>query len=164
MARGRGRGRRTDYVWSLGTFETAALSAGSVAGTLFTTTDPSTMYRLRGTLFCGVDGVASPGRMVRVTAGIIVVPAGTGSTVTVTPFANSSADWIWYTTFIVGYEEFVTDVTFDTNLVSYREVIDNKAMRRLKDEQELQCVVVNTTAGGAEEVNFSLGVRILVGS
>ncbi len=94
-----------------------------------------------------------------------LVPGGTGATVLRSPFTDAtSSEWIWYTTFRVGYEEYVTDVIDCPGMTSYRETVDAKAMRIMGPDQELQFVLENTTSLTALSVNAGFDARALFGS
>jgi len=92
-----------------------------------------------------------------------LVPDGTSTTVLVEPFADSATKWMWYTEFHVGYEEMVTDVIDVPGISSYRAEIDNKAMRKVAPEQEVQLVITNTTVLTASAVNVNFSGRFLFG-
>ena len=119
--------------------------------------------RTRGNLVAFVDGTQAPGVLATITVGLILVPEGTGSTVLWSPFTDADAPWFWYDTFLIGHEELVTDVLHVPVLNIYRSVIDSKAMRKVRN-REIQCVVENTTAGGAVNANIHLNFRFLSGS
>ncbi len=161
----RGRGKKIDFLsWGATTQLFSALSAGSIAGTLLSSSlTPFTLMRLRGNIVAWMDGVQAPAKSVIVAVGIHLVPDGTGNTVLVEPFGDSATGWLYYSEFIVGYEEYVSDVVDCPGLSSYREVIDNKAMRKVAPEQEVQIVVTNTTALSAGVVNFGFAGRFLFG-
>ncbi len=89
-----------------------------------------------------------------------MVPEGTGSTVLWSPLTDADAPWFYYSTFFLGYEEYVVDVIDSPVLTAYREIIDSKAMRRVRN-QEVQLVVENTTIAGAVSVNIVAAGRML---
>ena len=139
----------------------AALSAGQAAGTVLGAQhDRETLLRTRGSLVCYIDAPSAPGTLAEITVGLILVPEGTGTTVLWSPAIDSDAPWLYYTLFYVGYEEMVTDVVSVEGLSIYREVIDSKAMRRVRN-QEIQLVMENATALAAKTVNVFLGGRFL---
>ena len=65
--------------------------------------------------------------------------------------------------FGLAYEEQVTDVIDQPILTAVRRVIDNKAMRKVRNS-EIQFVAENVTAGGTVSLNLLATVRILSGS
>ncbi len=121
-----------------------------------------TILRIRGWFSAWLNGAQAPGISVQVTAGLILVPEGTGSTVIWDPFADTNAPWIWYTDFALAYEEGVID-TIQTGIPSRFIEVDSKAMRKASPDEELQFVVTNTTLGSASQIDTSLGLRILLG-
>ena len=123
-----------------------------------------TVMRTRGNLLCWIDGLEAPAVSVLVSVGMHVVPGGTGATVLTNPFSDENADWFYYSEFVIGYEEMVTDTVDVPGLSSYRETIDTKAMRIAVPDTEVQIVMVNTTLLGAATVNLSLTGRFLLGS
>ncbi len=171
MARGfrqsAGRGQRLSRRW-LG-FQTGATFHGLSAGATATEIASEgllrdTIMRTRGQLMCWIDGLEAPAVAVLVSVGLQVVPGGTGATVISNPFSDENADWFYFSEFVLGYEEYVVDAIQATHLSSYREIIDNKAMRIGNPDTEVQMVVVNTTINGAASINVTLSGRFLLGS
>ncbi len=156
----RRRERPVNRHWTGFAGHTAALSAGSI-GILISpaTHDRETVMRTRGELLVNVDGAQAPGGRAQISAGMVLVPEGTGTTVLWSPFTDDDAPWFWYWTGVLGYEEMVTDVIDVPGLTSVREVVDNKSMRIVRN-QEIQLVIENTTIASAVSVNFDLVGRI----
>jgi len=125
--------------------------------------ETETLMRQRGNLSCFLDTTQSPGILIDVAIGTIVMPEGQSTTVVSSPITDENAPWIFYSRFTVGYEEMVTDVVDVPQMTSYRENVDTKAMRILKPDQEIQLVIEQATLGGAGEVNLTLSDRILIG-
>ncbi len=161
----RGRGKKIDYThWTLGTFSATALSAGTVAATVFAAQHLSeTLLRMRGEWFCGLDGAQSPGPLVSIAVGLILVPEGTGTTVLWSPISDADAPWIWWDVYHLAYEEMVADSIQSASSSGARRVIDNKAMRIIRN-QEMQFVAENATIGNASAVNLAGSVRGLFGT
>jgi len=113
-------------------------------------------------LSAGTDAQA-PTTFISVGIGLILVPEGTGTTVLWSPITDGDAPWMWVTYFELAYEEYVTDVIDSPGMTSYREVIDSKSMRVIRN-QEVQCVVENATLATAGSVNISLSGRALSGT
>ncbi len=153
-----------NVIWDLSTGGVGALSAGTSA-ILFASvgTQPTTLLRMRGQVLSYVDATQAPGGLVQLTMGIIKVPEGSGTTVQYDPATDANAPWIWYDFALLGYEEMVTDVVDVPGATSFRSVIDNKAMRRIRPDEELQFAITNTTQAGALSVNMRYGVRWLQG-
>ena len=120
-----------------------------------------TCIRMRGEVTAFVDGNPATGAMCLISVGAILVPQGSGGTVLWSPTSDSDAPWMFYESFILAYEEMVTDVIDVPIMNGYRSVIDNKAMRILRPDVEVQLVVENTTIGGALTVNVHVESRIL---
>ncbi len=139
-------------------------AAGSVAINILAAGAPAeTVLRIRGELMAWLDGAQEPSKEVLVSAGMILVPEGQGSTVIWDPFNDVNAPWIWYSEFSLTYDEQVLNVIASSVQAAKRVEIDNKAMRKGGPDEELQFVVTNTTFGGSGSVNLSLAGRILLG-
>ncbi len=162
----RGRfAKKIDTVhWTGITGVSFAQGAGSVAAQLLAAQHlPETLLRIRGEWVSNFSAGLSDGVGVAVSAGIIQVPEGTGTTVLWSPATDADAPWIWWDTFNLMYDEAVTDVIASQATLSGRRVIDSKAMRKIRNT-ELQLVVENTTVIGAATTNTVLGGRVLAGS
>ena len=159
------RGKKIDFLsWGGTTATFAALSAGSTAIKLLSSSlTPYTLMRLRGNLLAYLDGFQAPGGGIVITMGIHLVPDGTDTTVLVEPFNDSATKWLWYSEFALAYEEAVTDVIDMPGASSYRLVIDNKAMRKVAPEQEVQLVMTNTSVLTARNCNVIFTGRFLFG-
>ncbi len=165
--RSRGRKKITEVRWIRNTASIGALGAGSVALTMVgaNPTVKETIMRMRGNFMAYLDGTAAPGVLVIISAGIQLVPAGTGATVLREPFGDAfSSRWLWATSFRLGYEEYVTDVIDSPGITSFRETVDNKAMRIIGPDEEIQFVMTNTTSLAAGSVNAGLDGRMLLGN
>jgi len=92
-----------------------------------------------------------------------LVPEGTGTTVTWSPITDSNAPWYFYTRFHLGYEEAVVDVVAYEGMGAYREVIDAKAMRRIRPDVEVQLVIEQATVGSAHAIQLGMAGRTLFG-
>ncbi len=164
MARRRS-GKKIDFVHWVGVQGQAnGLSAGSVALTLLAAQhDPETALRLRGEWTCRADTTQAPGGAVQISVGCIYVPEGTGTTVLWSPFTDADAPWLWWDSATIAYEEMVTDVIDIPQLTGVRRVIDNKAMRIVRNS-ELQFVIENVTLQTAMAVNTTIAGRMLSGT
>ena len=119
--------------------------------------------RTRGNLVAYMDGAPNPGAFVEVGVGLIVVPEGQGSTVIWSPLSDANAPWFWYSCFMIGHEEPVTDVLQHPELLTFREIVDSKAMRKAPPDTEVQIVFENATVGLAGTVNVGFCGRVLLG-
>ena len=164
MARRRS-GKKIDFVHWTGIQNFAnTLTAGSIGGiALPAQYDPETWLRFRGNLLAELDGTMTPGVFISVAVGLILVLEATATTVLWSPASDPDAPWLYYSMFTLGYEEAVTDVVGLTEASVYRETIDDKAMRIVRN-QEVQFVVENVTLGGTGTVNVSLTGRALSGT
>lgn len=123
---------------------------------------PETILRIRGELAVWPTSTGAPGRAASIECGLILVPEGTGTTVLWSPGTDGDAPWIWWDSTTIAHEELVTDVILAQNVIAARKVIDNKAMRRVRN-QELQFVMENTTLATAISVDVSCAARVLAG-
>ncbi len=141
----------------------SALSAGSAAQPFLTTSSiRETWMRFRGQMLCWLDGTQAPGVQIFVGVGLILMPEGQGTTAVSTPLTDPNAPWLYYSSFFLAYEEYVTDVIDSPQLTAYREIIDNKAMRIIRPDREIQLVVENQTAGGAGSINLQFAGSTLL--
>ena len=162
----RGRhAKKIDTVhWTGFILSALSLSAGSAAQTAAPAQHlPETLLRIRGEWSATLDGGVASGVLVGVTAGLILVPEGTGTTVLWSPFTDDDAPWIWWDHFGLIYNEMVTDVISIQNTLSRARVVDSKAMRKIRNT-ELQFVVENTTINVGAGVDVTMGARVLAGS
>ena len=151
-------------VWQYSSGGFTGLSASTVAAAFATVGSlPTTLLRLRGNILCVLDGVDEPGPSAEIQAGIILVPEGSAATVQYDPGSDENAPWLWYTSFTIAYEEPVANVVSVPAGSGFREVVDNKAMRKIRPDVEMQIAVANTTIGAALTVSFFYNIRWLQG-
>ncbi len=126
--------------WQLTQAASAAVGAGATQGFQFSTVglQPTTLLRMRGEVIGFLDAVQSPGKLIAVNYGIILVPEGSGATVQFAPLSDANAPWLLYGTALLGYEEMVTDVVDVPVISGFRHSIDNKAMRIIRPDLEMQ--------------------------
>ena len=157
-------GKKIDFThWTFHRTNTAQ-AAGTSAIQMSTAQHlTETILRMRGNLAAFVEGTLAGGQGASMGVGLILVPEGTGTTVLWSPSTDGDAPWLWVDYFFVGYEEPVSDVIDIPGITSYRSVIDNKAMRIVRN-QELQAVFENITSIGAVTVTTDLQVRVLAGT
>ena len=162
MARARRTGRRTDYDWEGATIAQTSLNAGVVAEfALFAADSAETLMRMRGQVTALLDqtGAAAADAAI-VGFGLIVAP--TGATVAVSPVTEPGANWLWHT-FIVLAAEFAV-ASGNNELVSQARVdIDNKAMRKLREDETVFLVVENSNINGSPVVSVNGAFRGLTG-
>jgi len=143
-----------------------ALGAGVVGLTVLAVQHlPETLLRLRGEWACNLTGALADASGAQITAGMILVPEGTSTTVLWSPFTDADAPWIWWDVMHLMYEEYVADGNYSSNTSDGRRVIDSKAMRKVRN-REVQLVVENTTILGlsASSARAKVSGRALSGS
>ncbi len=151
--------------WEAANHFFGAASAGSVAQTFITAgTDTETLLRIRGDLVGYIDGADEPPVAVQVAIGAILVPEGSSTTVLWSPITDGNAPWFFYETFLLGYEEYVTDVVQAVHVSSMRKTIDVKSQRIIRPDVEAQIVMESATISGAGSINVNLAFRLLLGS
>ena len=139
-------------------------AAGSAAQTFITDGSTETLLRIRGELVASLDATQTPGTLINVGIGLLVVQGGSSTVVINKPITDADAPWLWYERFVLGYEEMVTDVIDVPQITSIRKVIDNKAMRILRPGREVQLVIENVTLAGSGAVNLTVVHRTLLGN
>ncbi len=140
------------------------IAAGTAAQTFITDGSTETLMRIRGNLVAWIDGLEIPAVGIAIGIGLLVVQAGSSTTVIQSPLTDPEALWLWYESFVVGYEEYVTDVIDAPGLSVFRREIDSKAMRILRPGREVQLVMENVTTAGAGTVNLQMVHRTLLGT
>jgi len=142
-----------------------AFAAGTFAVNLISASLGSfTIMRSRGEFTGSIDGTETPNAKAQITMGVWIVPEGTGTTVLASPVSDPNADWFIYETVVLGYEEMVTDVIGVQALMGFRNVIDSKAMRKMRSDTEVQVVFENNTLANGLSATVSFVGRILLGN
>ena len=163
----RARVKKIDNVfWDVTSGGFTGVAAGTTAALQVITagSQAATLLRMRGSFRAWLDGVQAPGgAIVLVQAGIIKVPEGSGTTVRYQPASDGGAPWVWFASAILSYEEMVIDVVAISGLEMYNEVVDAKAMRRIRPDEEMQFALSNTAISGAAAINAGYALRILQG-
>ena len=109
----------------------AGPSPEPAAGTILSAGAPAeTILRIRGEFMLHLPGTLEPGGQLLVSAGMVLVPEGQGTTVAWNPFDDPNAPWIWFSEYTLGYTEYVANVIDSPVFTAVRAVIDNKAMRK----------------------------------
>ncbi len=163
MPRRRG-GKKIDFThWTSLTGRATAFSAGVIAVTMAAALhEPETLLRMRGNIVAWLDAVGSTPRWVSVGVGVILVPEGTGTTVLWSPLSDPDAPWIDFAVFSLGLEHYTADVIDSPGITSFRQTVDSKAMRIVRN-QEFQFVAENSTISGASAINVEFQARALSG-
>ncbi len=161
MFRGRARaGRRADLRWTYGTASILSVVSGATAGVTILSSGnvSSTLMRARGEVLFKLDAGATAGETQRITAGMLLVPGGTGTTVTSSPETDGDAPYFWFQPAILTSES--GDETEPSKFA--RVVIDTKAMRIIRPDQEIQFVMENISVVGTSNVHTYAAVRFLL--
>jgi len=150
--------------WAGASHLSLAQNAGAVAQTMITDGLTETILRIRGEIVSLMDGNQASGPLARMGIGALVVQAGSGTTVIQKPLTDPDAPWLFYETWVIGYEEMVVDVIDVPGLSSFRKTIDNKGQRILREGREVQLVFENLTLNAAATIQTSFVFRALLGS
>ncbi len=156
-------GKKLDHTrWEFSSGYLASAGAGVTAFNFSSVgTNPSTLLRMRGEVSSFASSAASPNTSIHVAYGIILVPEGSGTTVQFAPLSDANAPWLLYGVGLLSYDEKVVDVIAVQQMMAFRHTIDNKAMRIIRPDIEMQLVVENTTVQGAMQLDFSYQLRWL---
>ena len=164
MARSRTSGRRTDYGWSGNNFTRLAQTTGGSANSLADSEAPQTLMRCRGEILYRMD-VAAAGDAGNLGFGIIILDnaalaAGAGSIPS--PVTALDADWLWHGWGLCHSETGTQSDSLSSHIG--RLVIDSKAMRRMKTNDNVVFVGDVVILSGTPTFDWQVGCRILVGS
>ena len=163
MARPRARsGRPTDYDWEGALIaQTSLVAAAIVEFELFQSDTAETLMRVRGEVTAHLDqGGSTAGDACTVGFGLIRAP--TGATVAVSPLSQPGANWLWHS-FMNLANEFVVASGNNEELMQARIQIDNKAMRKLREDESIFLVIENVDNVGAPVVLVNGAFRVLTG-
>ena len=160
--RGRGVGR-TRYEWTGGLGRSPDLASGATASFLLgTASQAETIMRVRGNVFAEIAATLVDLDACAVFYGIQVMPAGSQAAgLAAGPGTNPEGDWLLFGV-VPFYVDTATTVTHSVSMAA-REVIDTKAMRVMREGEELLLRVENVDIVGAPPVNFAFGLCILSG-
>ncbi len=163
MARRRS-GRRADLRWTFGSTSALATAAGGTPSAVIVSSGnvSQTLMRIRGSILSWLDTTQAPGGAIFCAMGIIIMPEGQGATTVSSPIADANAPWIWFQSWELAYEEYVTDVIDAPLATVFRAEIDSKAMRILRPDQELQVVFESLNISGSLAVNTAMQARFLL--
>jgi len=162
----RSTGRRADYIWN-GVSSSLTVTSGSsgiqdVSGAFG---QSGTIVRIRGNILASLDS-PTINEKTAVAMGIIRTTEeqlAVGITAIPNPQADLDADWQWH-----GFLplQAVVDVTSGAGSQENvgRLVIDSKAMRKVRQGENLTFVVDNTAISGTPEIDVTFGIRILFAS
>ena len=152
---------RPNYDWEgASTFISALAAAGTSTAQLFTVDTAETLVRTRGVIIATLSATGSAGGdSAIVGAGLIV--ASVGATVIVSPITDAGANWLWHQFFALDTKGVIGAVADQGAQGWQREIVDNKAMRKLREDEALIFVVENQSINGAPLIDVRAAFRIL---
>ncbi len=164
MARGRSNGRRTDYTWVGDAFAFTGLAGAKQIQQIATANLAATVTRCRGELLYALETAAAAFSEKVLGFGLIVasddqVAAGVGAFPG--PLTDMDADFLWH-----GFGPLATLTTTvgDVQTASGRLTVDSKAMRRIKQNENVVLVIEGENIGGTETAFVVGGIRVLFGT
>ena len=151
------------YDWEGVTVTSLGLVAGAVTdAVLFLGDRAETIQRVRGEVLASLDlSGSAAGDACIVGVGLIVIPR-TG-TAGVDPISEPGANWLWHRYIPLATQQPVGTAGNHPGAGFARVEIDNKSMRRLREDESVIFVVANQDAVGAPIVDVIAGVRLLTG-
>ena len=150
------------YDWEGQTTFSLAMAAGDITdAVLFTGDRAETIQRVRGDILVWLDGASSVATdSVIVGMGLIVIPR-TLTSAGVSPITEPGGNWLYHKYIVLATEVAVTTAR---SLGSYARVeIDNKSMRRFREDEIVVFTVETQNISGSPQVNVVAGIRILAG-
>ncbi len=106
-----------------------------------------------------MDGTAAAGDIVLVGIGLIKVSSG--GTTTSLPLTDADAPFFWYGTTHLSVID--SSATIDRALLgNMMEVVDSKAKRVLRPDEDIVCVIETSDVTGAPAVNVGFAARFLL--
>ncbi len=162
--RGRSSGRRADYQWVGSAFDMGSVTTGSISA-VAVINQAATLTRCRGSLVTNITSVATVG-LVRVDVGLILATdnqVAVGITAFSDPTSDFDAEWTWMgQMYVVGRD---TTTANNTGGIS-RDIlqVDTKAMRKVKQNEQLVLVAVATSLTGSIGVEVGGTLRTLFAS
>jgi len=156
-------GPRHNYDWEGATTNSIGLASGSVTSALLFTSDSSeTLVRVRGVVNVDLTFAASAAGDIAVVACGLIVHSSPGTTVGVDPITEAGADWLWHQFFIVSTRGVIGAVADSgQQATNQRVIVDNKAMRKLREDQAISFIVANQDGVGAPTVDVTGAFRVL---
>ncbi len=152
-------GRRADLRWTLGTATLEGIATGGNAASIVLSqgNTSQTIMRVRGHYFAVIDG-PTLNDVVTVGLGLLIVQAGAAAASV--PLTDGDAPYFWYEVFHLFTETGTAEDTIGGTLV--RGVIDGKAMRILRPDQEVLLVAQTGIVVGAPVVDVGFTGRFLI--
>ncbi len=161
MARSRGSGRKTDYTWSGNTFSQDAQGTAVTINALTTINQAGTIVRNRGELLVSIDGPVDGDKAVAAFGLIIASDSqvAAGATAFPSPATDLDANWLWH-----SFATMLVQAAGDDGTISTRLMIDSKAMRKVKQNDQLVLVADMVRESGTPTVDYAGGIRSLLGT
>ena len=160
MPRGRS-GRRTDYTWNGTVFGSANAADTASIQVIATIAGPGTLMRSRGELVASIDA-PTDGDKVIISYGLIIADddqVTAGVTAFPNPQTDMDANWLWH-----GFIPLLAQAANLEHAAVGRLTIDSKAMRRMKQNDQVVLVIKPGSQAGTPVTDTAGGVRLLVGS
>ncbi len=165
MARSRGSsGRRTDYTWNGGAFFRTTQTTGGAVDSVAVADDTGTIVRSRGFVRAVMD-VGAAGDTIVGGFGLYIASddqLAAGVTAFPSPILDLDADWMWHS-FAVLRSEVGTQLDEKTTF-SQLLTIDSKAMRKIRQNQQVVFVGDVSVQSGSPTLDWVVGARILFGT
>ena len=155
------RAHRPTLKWDDFAFSALALSAGDTSAVVISpVTESQTIVRTRGELLCWMDGAPTPPRLIRVGIGLLVQQAG--ATATVSPLTDGDAPFFWYDVVTLMSDNTAAGGAPQQPMASSRAVVDGKAMRVLRPDQDIFVVIETADVVGASASDIGFDGRFLI--
>ena len=167
MARARSKGRKTDYTWSGESFGASIASATSTLFGINIFNAAATLIRVRGEIVMSIDGPVDGDKVV-VGLGLKIASddqVAAGVSAFASPATDLDADWLWH-----GFMPLMAQAgagvggSLNVQSVVMRLTVDNKAMRKVRQNQQLVLVVTPENFAGTPGTDILAGLRTLIGT
>ena len=158
------RGRKVGSVTWQGSCAGASIAAGSsLLSVINIPSSSSTLLRTRGEVVASIDG-PTDGDKTCVGMGLIVVTeeqTTVGVSAVPNPLSDLDAEWIWHGFLLLMAQGATEDSNVVTNAV--RLTVDSKAMRKIKQTQDIVLITGLANQAGTPAVDIMFGIRQLFG-
>ena len=147
------------YDWEAAFIAQSALASGTaVQFNMFTADAAETLVRTRGEVDVMLDVIGSAaGDACVVGVGLIVISAG--AVLAISPVIDGNANWLWHGLTVLSSEYAVADGS--NNMNTKRFTVDNKAMRKLREAEQIALVFENVNLNGVPGVVVDGALRVL---
>jgi len=152
---------RTSYDWGLVTINNSSVAAGANVQTVaFIGDRDETIRRIRGDVLVQMRvGGLTAADAVFVAWGLIVAPRG--STVGALPITDGNANWMAYGIAALATQTSTVSSSLGSQVVRFE--VDNKSMRKFREDEDLFFIVQTLDIAGAPSVDFLASLRMLAG-